>query len=279
MINLVKNYLLKNRRDNVLLKYTSITEYIEDIYINLKDEERTILLKENINYKIGDIADNYKGYMSSQKEINEKMRAILIDWLVATLFKFKLRTRILFLSVSIIDRYLTKEIINRVKLQLLGVTSLFIACKHEQTKTPPGIEFADSTDYTKEEILNMEYQILKTLNFEIMTPTPIQFYEIICVVLNFSSKEILLGRYWMESFMIQYKSTFYSSSLIATSAAYLVFKYFSLRNYRIIFCEFFNSNNSYNKLKECAKEIVNSEEANRISNLLAVNNKFGQRDE
>ena len=46
--------------------------------------------------------------MKKQLDINEKMRAILIDWLVDVHLKFKLVNETLFLSVNLIDRYLEK---------------------------------------------------------------------------------------------------------------------------------------------------------------------------
>ena len=39
-------------------------------------------------------------------DINEKMRAILIDWLIEVHLKFKLLPETLYLTVNIIDRYL-----------------------------------------------------------------------------------------------------------------------------------------------------------------------------
>ena len=58
---------------------------------------------------------NY-GYMEKQEDINEKMRAILIDWLIEVHLKFKLVPESLFLTVNLIDRYLEKEAVNRQKL-------------------------------------------------------------------------------------------------------------------------------------------------------------------
>ena len=46
--------------------------------------------------------------MSKQSDINEKMRAILIDWLIEVHLKFKLLPETLFLTVNMIDRYLEK---------------------------------------------------------------------------------------------------------------------------------------------------------------------------
>ncbi len=52
----------------------------------------------------------------SQSDINEKMRAILIDWLIEVHNKFRLVPETLFLTISIIDRYLEKVAIPRQKL-------------------------------------------------------------------------------------------------------------------------------------------------------------------
>ena len=49
-------------------------------------------------------------YMSkTQQDIHEKMRAILVDWLVDVHYKFKLVPETLYLTVNLIDRYLEKE--------------------------------------------------------------------------------------------------------------------------------------------------------------------------
>lgn len=48
-------------------------------------------------------------YMTKQEDINEKMRSILIDWLVEVHLKFKLVPESLYLTVNLIDRYLDKE--------------------------------------------------------------------------------------------------------------------------------------------------------------------------
>lgn len=53
------------------------------------------------------------GYMDRQTDINEKMRAILVDWLIEVHLKFKLIPESLFLTINLIDRFLEKEIITR----------------------------------------------------------------------------------------------------------------------------------------------------------------------
>lgn len=44
--------------------------------------------------------------MSKQSQVNAKMRAILIDWLILVHVRFTLLQETLYLTISIIDRYL-----------------------------------------------------------------------------------------------------------------------------------------------------------------------------
>ena len=89
--------------------------------------------------------------MANQKDVNEKMRAILIDWLVDVHSKFKLVNETMFLTVNLIDRYLGEVQVTRQKLQLVGVTAMFIATKYEEIYPPDLRDFVYVTDkaYTK----------------------------------------------------------------------------------------------------------------------------------
>ena len=93
--------------------------------------------------------------MRQQAHINEKMRAILIDWLVEVHLKFQLMPETLYLTVNLIDRFLEKETIARNKLQLVGVTAMFIASKYEEIYAPECRDFVYISDkaYTRDEIL------------------------------------------------------------------------------------------------------------------------------
>lgn len=75
-------------------------------------------------------------YMENQRHINERMRSILVDWLVEVHLKFKLVPETLYLTVNLIDRFLEREEVSRPKLQLVGVTSLLIASKYEEIYPP-----------------------------------------------------------------------------------------------------------------------------------------------
>merc|ERR1712002_1420650 len=58
---------------------------------------------------------------------SDKMRAVLVDWLVEVQLQFKLLQETLFLTVDIIDRYMAREggKVSRTELQLVGVAAMF----------------------------------------------------------------------------------------------------------------------------------------------------------
>lgn len=140
-----------------------VAEYANEIFSFLHEKE-------------GDFLPRY-GYMKQQTDINEKMRAILVDWLIEVHLKFKLLPETLFLTVNLIDRFLEIEVVMRQKLQLVGVTAMLIASKYEEIYAPEVRDFVYITDkaYSKEEVLDMEYHMLTKLDFNCTTPSSFRF--------------------------------------------------------------------------------------------------------
>uniref|UniRef100_A0A7N0ZZ74 Cyclin-like domain-containing protein n=1 Tax=Kalanchoe fedtschenkoi TaxID=63787 RepID=A0A7N0ZZ74_KALFE len=95
-------------------------------------------------------------YMETiQRDITQGMRAMLIDWLVEVSEEYKLVPDTLYLTVNLIDRYLSLSCIERNKLQLLGVTCMLIASKFEEICAPHVEEFCYVTDntYSKQQVI------------------------------------------------------------------------------------------------------------------------------
>lgn len=99
-----------------------VTSYVQDMYEHFRTKESSTSVRPV--------------YMEDQQYINERMRSILVDWLVEVHLKFKLVPETLYLTVNIIDRYLATTEVTRPKLQLVGVTALLIASKYEEIYPP-----------------------------------------------------------------------------------------------------------------------------------------------
>ena len=189
------------------------SEYLIEMYQNLLNEEKDL--------------KSLFGYMENQSDINEKMRAMLIDWIIDVHFKFKLKSETLFLTVWLIDKYLSEKQMKRGRLQLLGVTSMLISCKYEEIYSPEVFDFVYITEnsYEKKDIINLEFEILKMLEFNVTIPTSNNFYEIISSLLNFNTQEFYLGKYLLELFLLDYRSLKYKPSEIANTVCYIIFRY------------------------------------------------------
>ena len=251
-------------------------EYINVIYYNLlKEEEKGI--KPMPDYT----------YMSRQNEINEKMRSILVDWIIDVHFKFGFTDETLFMTVSIIDRYLSICQITRTNFQLLGITALMIACKHEEIDLPKIDDFIYITDnaYVKDEVIKMEEDVLSKLNFAFLYPSPIKFFEYLSLHFKFEKKHHMMGKYLMESFLLDVKNAKYKPSIISCACAYIVMKFFKMANYHDSYNKKFYvldetiEKYSEHNIKECAKDICLLVDNINKTNYQACSKKYSKPEQ
>lgn len=71
--------------------------------------------------------------------------------------KFDLMNETLFLSVNLIDRFLSQQQVVRKKLQLVGLVAMLLACKYEEVSVPVVGDLILISDkaYTRKEVLEM----------------------------------------------------------------------------------------------------------------------------
>ena len=262
-ISSILNIYFDNEKDSI----QNVKEYLDEIYLNLLKEEKEF--------------NNIYGYMEKQPDINEQMRAILIDWLIEVHLRFHLKYQTLYITVGIIDIYLSNKMIQRSKLQLLGITALLIACKTQEIYYPPIKDFIDITDkaYEKNELINMEYSVLSVLNFNVLFPTPCEFYDIISTIYHFNLQQYYLGKYFMECALIDYRMIKYHSSILACSCGYLVMKFFGIKNYKMMY-DFRMSNELFPQkiIKQCGKEICLLIRGLKSTALKATKEKYSMKE-
>lgn len=75
-------------------------------------------------------------YMDTQPEINAKMRMILFDWLIEVHRKFELMPETLYLTINIVDRFLSVKAVRKKELQLVGISAMLLASKYEEIWAP-----------------------------------------------------------------------------------------------------------------------------------------------
>ncbi|KAL3840037.1 hypothetical protein ACJIZ3_024628 [Penstemon smallii] len=163
-----------------------------------------------------------------QKDINPSMRAILIDWLVEVAEEYRLVPDTLYLTINYIDRYLSGNVMDRQRLQLLGVACMMIASKYEEICAPQVEEFCYITDntYFKDEVLQMESAVLNYLKFEMTAPTTKCFLRrFVRAVQGVNEAPLLqfecLVNYIAELSLLEYSMLCFAPSLIAASSIFL----------------------------------------------------------
>ncbi|NP_001154932.1 cyclin B [Nasonia vitripennis] len=188
-----------------------VSVYSNDIYRHLRNLETQFPI--------------LKGYLHGQ-EVTPKMRCVLVDWLIEVHEQFHLMQETLYLTIAIIDRFLQDfRLITRKRLQLVGVTAMFIASKYEEMYSPDINDFVYITDnaYTKAEILQMEMLMIKTLEFSFGRPLPLHFLRRYSKAGKALPVHHTLAKYFLEQCLVHYEVCHHPPSLIAAAALYLSF--------------------------------------------------------
>ncbi|XP_062098176.1 cyclin-B2-4-like isoform X2 [Humulus lupulus] len=269
----------------------AVSEYIDEIYAYYKKVENSSCVSAS--------------YMENQPDINEKMRGILIDWLIEVHYKFELMDETLYLTVNLIDRFLAVHSVPRKKLQLVGVTALLLACKYEEVSVPVVEDLILISDkaYSRKEVLDMvnfngrnniiftvsfirtfsqraycniclqEKLMINTLQFNLSVPTPYVFMRRFLKAAQSDKKLELLSFFMIELCLVEYPMLKFPPSLLAAAAIYTAqcaicgFKQWSATSE----C---HSGYSQEQLLECSRMMVTFHQKAGTGKLTGVQRKY-----
>ena len=160
-----------------------------------------------------------------QTNLNEKMRFILLDWIIEIIQKFKTPDmEVLFLCGGIIDKCLeSKEVIKKNKFQLFGIAALRIAYKYEENyvlELDECVYYCDGA-FSLQECKEMENKIvLEILNYNLTFPTSYTFLDIYLDVDASNDSVKKLGKYLLVKILPEYNMLKFKPSIIASSVIY-----------------------------------------------------------
>merc|ERR1712042_14958 len=185
-------------------------EYAPAIYSYLREVEEGLSIRK----------DFLQGYF-----VNGKMRGVLIDWLIEVHSQFKLLQETLFMTVYVIDKFMQTEgySVRRNKLQLVGVTAMFISSKVEEMYAPEINDFVYITDnaYTAGEIRQMELKLLAALKFNFSRPLPLHFLRRNSKAGDVDVLQHTVAKYFVELTLLEYDMAHYPPSAVAAAALFL----------------------------------------------------------
>jgi hypothetical protein len=151
-------------------------------------------------------------------------RRILVDWLIDVQGEYKLSMETFHTSVLLLDRCLFHfDDVPPNKLQLLGITCLFVASKFCEIVHPlltDMIWVCDNT-YTREQHVSMELKVMQLLSFQVYTITPAAYIMALKESLREDSKLQMLAFYIADLSLVDGNSVGLASSLIAASSVAL----------------------------------------------------------
>jgi len=137
------------------------------------------------------------------------------------------------MAYQICDRFLSKVIIDRKELQLVGCASLWIASKYHEIYPPLTSDLVYISDgaFTKDCITSMECRICDVLSYQFSLPNAFQFLERYTNgALDLLKEPRLrkrvkwLARYAMERFHLEPTALQYCPSLLAAGALFTALK-------------------------------------------------------
>ena len=239
-----------------------IEEYFDEILYSLLKEESEFISNKMIDY-------NY--LLNTESEITPEMRAMVVDWLLEVHQIFHFQEKCLFTTIQLMDKFLSKKLISIDQFQLLALTSLNIASKQEEVEYPILDNFItiSKNTVTKQEMIDMENDLISTIKFDILSPTVLDFFQIYASICNLNPVEVSQGLYIMNILLIDINMLKYKNSILAFAVLKLITKEENI-NKVILFIEDINkkaykiNGNKNNEAHILVEEINKENNSNEI---------------
>lgn len=194
--------------------------YAMHIFEYLKSREAKFKIRDYIPFQSS----------SERGRINPEMRAVLVDWMVEIQETFELNHETLYLSIKLVDLYLSKTLCSRENLQLLGATALFVSSKFDD-RIPPqlsDLEYICSHTYSIQDLKDMEIKLVSSIGFDLGIPLSYRFLRRYARCNRIQLPLLTLARYILELSLMEYSLTSESDSKLASAALYLALRMSSL---------------------------------------------------
>ncbi|KAG7812472.1 hypothetical protein KL921_001704 [Ogataea angusta] len=168
-------------------------------------------------------APNPKYVEEVQNELTWEHRATLMNWLVQLHARFNLLPETLFLTVNIIDRFLSVKTISLSRFQLCGAVALFIAAKYEEINVPTikQMIYMVGDQFTIPEFLRAEKFMVEVLKFEFGWPGPMSFLRRGSKADDYDNEVRTLAKYFIEVTIMDPRFVASAPSWLAAGAQFL----------------------------------------------------------
>ncbi|GAB6021177.1 g2 mitotic-specific [Chamberlinius hualienensis] len=191
--------------------------YAQDIFTYFKSRE--------VKFKV-------EKYLDYQREITTHMRAVLIDWMSEIQESFEMNHETLYLSVKLVDMYLSRvKFVPKANLQLLATTALMVAAKFDERCAPPIADFVYICDeaYSENQLIRTEINLLKCVDFDLGCPLSYTFLRRFARCSKQTMETLTLARYILELSLMEYNLVDVLDSRIAAASLALALQMLKLQ--------------------------------------------------
>lgn len=178
--NLLHNSITKNQ-----LEYENNNIAEKLIFFTTEQYRQMLNVFLNIDYGKDIIQDFHLNSFDTppillNHSITERMRSKMVDWMIEVTENYRCDQATYFLSVDIMDKFFcySNSSLKPDELHVIGVCCMFIASKYLDIfpiKLASASEKISHGKISKEEIKSFEEKILKTLNYNLSSPTVYDF--------------------------------------------------------------------------------------------------------
>lgn len=194
-----------------LQEMSSEPHYAYDVFQYYKEKELQLIVPK---------------YMHNQPQLKKSMRAVLVDWMVEVQESFELNHETLYLAVKMVDHYFARKFTTKDRFQLLGATCLLMASKYDE-RMPASIDdflYICDDAYTRRDMILMEMDVFKTLNFFLGYPLSYRFLRRYARCAGLTMETLTLSRFILETSLMDYDLVQERDSKVAAAALLLALK-------------------------------------------------------
>ncbi|MED6157794.1 hypothetical protein PIB30_026731 [Stylosanthes scabra] len=245
--------------------HLEVPEYVDDIY-------QYYWVTEAQNPALAN-------YMSNQTEITPYMRGILINWLIEVHMKFDLMPETLYLTVTLLDQYLSMVKIKKTDMQLVGLTALLLASKYEDFWHPRVKDLISISveSYTRDQMLEMEKRILRKLKFRLNAPTPYVFLVRFLKAARSDRKLEHMAFFLLDLCLVEYETLAFKPSLLCASALYVARCTLQIEPPWTPLLQK-HARYDISQIRDCANMILNLHKAANVGKLKVAYEKYSRKE-
>ncbi len=182
-------------------------------------------------------------FIATQNQINEKMRAVLINWLLSIHAKLKLKPQTFFIAVQLLDKYCLKKEVERKNFQKIGIACLYIAAKFEEIFPPKLSDIIKHCEglFTRGDLISTEAEILTSGDFSVSSHTVLAYAEILSYQLKVPSLIMGTCTALLISSLFDLRTTEFDFDNLVRSCLFLAVKIMQQHNSSSNILEHFNN--------------------------------------